>query len=124
MKKSYVNGETELNELSVEAAISSVIFEVIEKEGSPKQAAEEALQSFLLNKGNDYYQRLLSRVQEVKIEDLKRALQLYIAPLINPLTSTVAVVCNAGKAEAIYQSLKASLPALEMKETLAQAIEL
>ncbi len=117
-----MSGEITFSALAIEAAISSVIFEVIEREQSPKQTAQEAVKSFLLNKGDGYNHGLLRRVQQVTAADIARALEAYIAPLLDPAASAVSVVCNAGKADGIYEALKESLPTIQMKDTLEHAI--
>ncbi len=124
MQRSYASGESEFAGLSVEAAISSVVFEIVERESTPKQSALEALEAHLLHKGHMHNHTLLARVQEVTAADLRTAMALYITPLLTHTTSCVAVVCNSGKADAIFQTLNTSLPTLAMPETLEQAIAL
>ena len=99
---SHVSGEEAWDPLQVEAAKSSLIFELIEKEKSIGDVVTQSLISFFRGVDRDYNRRLLELVNQVTIEDMNRVGREYLAQLFHDNTRT-AVVCNPSKVQEYSQ---------------------
>ncbi|XP_031560013.1 uncharacterized protein C05D11.1-like [Actinia tenebrosa] len=101
----YLSGQTLFDSSDLEAAISSVIFGIINREKSVSSTAYQSMIAPFRNVGSGYNRNLLERVSKVTIHDLDRVGQKYIAPLFDPLTSRCAVCCHPSKVEEIREGL-------------------
>ncbi|XP_023340158.1 uncharacterized protein C05D11.1 [Eurytemora carolleeae] len=100
---SYVSGDEEFNLTLLEAAKSSLIFELIEKEKTIGEVVGESLISSFKGVDREYNREFLRRINNVSVEDLKRVGNKYIAPLFTP-SSWTAVVCSPAKLQEIRDS--------------------
>ena len=119
---SQVNGEEPWDPLQVEAAKSSLIFELIEREKTVGEVVQESLLSSMKGIDREFNRKFLEMVNNVSLEDLKRVGAQYLAPLFSETTRT-AIVCNPSKVEEIkkdFQALGVEFKVLESVDQLAQ----
>ena len=119
---SQVNGEEPWDPLQVEAAKSSLIFELIEREKTVSEVAQESLLSSMKGIDREFNRKFLEMVNNVSLEDLQRVGTQYLAPLFSETTRT-SIVCNPSKVEEIkadFQALGVEFKVLESVDQLAQ----
>ncbi|XP_033118146.1 uncharacterized protein C05D11.1-like [Anneissia japonica] len=115
----YLSGDTVFEDVQFEAAVSSVLYEVIEREETVASTSEESLVSYLRRTNKDYNRNLLKEIAKVKKSDLQRIGDKYIKPLFDNSMSRCAVCCQTSKVDEIkdaFQGLSRSLtvmPSLE-----------
>ena len=97
---SHVGGEEAWDPLQVEAAKSSLIFELVEREKAVGEVVQESLLSSFKGIDREHNRKFLEQVNKVTIEDLKRVGPEYLAPLFSEASRT-AIVCNPSKVEEI-----------------------
>jgi len=113
---SYVNGAEPFDPTLLEAAKSSLIFELIEKEKSVGEVVTESLLSSFKGVEREFNRRFLQRVNEVQIDDLKRVASQYIPSLFEADKARTAVVCSLNKLDQVkneFSSLGINLTVME-----------
>jgi len=95
-----------LDDITLDAAKSSIVFDVAQNVSTPGSAA---LNSFV-NQGlkglsQHYNLELLEKYQAVKKEDVMRCLKDYVLKLFRPESSIVLVVTAPGKSDEISEKL-------------------
>ena len=80
----YHTGKTKFEQVPLEAAISGLVYELVEEESRVVKAARKSFLNFLRNAPANYNRQLLANVQTVTIDDLQRVLAKYIVPLFDP----------------------------------------
>lgn len=102
----FVTGKTPFEHVQLEAAISGVIFEVIDREKTVTAAANQALLCYLQEVDHhSYSKKLLADLSHVTIEDLQRVGKEYFSKLLDPSLVTTAVCCNPNKTVEIKSGL-------------------
>ncbi|XP_060600571.1 uncharacterized protein C05D11.1-like [Ruditapes philippinarum] len=102
----YVNGKTELNDIELESAKSSLTFEVIEKETTVSDVSTQSLLSYFKGVPHTYNKDLLKLISMVTLNDLKRVGDKYIAKLFNEKEARRAVCCNPSKVTEVVTAFK------------------
>ena len=95
-----------LDDIALDAAKSSVVFDVAQNVSTPGSAASDSF----VNQGlkglpSDHNVRLLEKYQAVKKEDVMRCLKDYILKLFQPESSIALVVTASGKLDEISEKL-------------------
>ena len=95
-----------MDDITLDAAKSSIVFDVAQSVSTPGSAA---LTSFV-NQGlkglsSSHNIKLLEKYQAVKKEDVMRCLQEYILKLFKPESSVALVVTAPGKSDEIAEDL-------------------
>ncbi|CAE6445118.1 unnamed protein product [Rhizoctonia solani] len=104
-----VDGTIELNQISLDAAKSSLVFALTQQVASPGKAALDSFVNQVFKKvPQDHGRQLLDRIQAVDLEGVRRALRTRVLPLFNPETSIAVVASSASKASDILEGLKSS----------------
>ncbi|KAF9650047.1 hypothetical protein BDM02DRAFT_3185737 [Thelephora ganbajun] len=104
--RGLVDGSIALNDTTLDAAKSSIVFDVARNISTPGSAA---LTSFV-NRGlkglsSNHSVELLEKYQAVKKEDVMRCLKDYILELFKPESSIALVVTAPGKSDEISEKL-------------------
>ncbi|XP_065176608.1 uncharacterized protein C05D11.1-like [Sycon ciliatum] len=102
---SYADGEAEFESVKVEAAISSVVFSLIQDEEGVFDAAEQAFINYYRQVPVDFQRRQLQQVVQVTQADMRRVAAKYFKPLFEPATSRCVICCNSSKVEEITTGL-------------------
>lgn len=90
----------------LEAAKSSLIFNIIEEEKTIGSVVGLSLRSYFQNVDYTYNRKLLEALNEVTIEDLNRVGQLYIAPLFDPAKVRTVLVTDPTKVNDMAEGFK------------------
>jgi len=105
--RGLVDGSIALEDTTLDAAKSTIVFSVTKGVSTPGQAAvtsftNQALKGVSQNQNTD----LLEKYQEVSKDDVLRIMQQYFLPLFDASTSVVVSVTAPGKAQEISKGLK------------------
>ncbi|SPO29441.1 related to metalloprotease 1 [Ustilago trichophora] len=97
----------EIDETTLESAKSSLHFNIAEAEGTLSGAAQESFFDQVLKDSPKHRGKiLLSAVQKITLEDVKKSLREYILPLFDPERSVAAVVAPQSKVDEIQTQLE------------------
>lgn len=102
----YLTNKTPFDEVQLETAIASVLYEIIEREETVSATAEESLLNYFQGTSKDYNRNLLSLIAKVTINDLMRVGEKYFKPLFDVSRSRCAVCCQPSKVEEIKDAFK------------------
>jgi Zn-dependent M16 (insulinase) family peptidase len=102
----FLTGETPFEPLQLEAAVSSTIFELVEREKTVSDVGKEAMLSSLRRTSYSYNQDLLKGVSKVTVEQLKHVGQKYFSKLFEPQFTSCAVCCTPNKEEEVKEMLQ------------------
>lgn len=116
----YLSGKMAFDASELESAISSVIFEIVEREKSVSSAASQSLMSQFRGVGPDYNRNLLKRIPQVSLEDLMKVGHKYIAPLFDPAQSSCAICCHPSKVEEIREEFNSISKPLSVVKSLEE----
>ena len=101
----YAEGKVEFEQVKLEAAISSIVFAIIQNEEGVFDAAEQAFINSYRNLPANYQRQQLQQVTSVSGEDLRRVAAKYVPKLFDPSTSRCVVCCNSSKVDEIRQGM-------------------
>jgi len=101
-----VDGSIELDETTLDAAKSSIVYAVTKNVATAGRAAINSFTNQAL-KGlsQDHNLQLLEQYQAVTKDDILASLKKYILPIFSPSTSTVVVVTTPSKVDQIAEGL-------------------
>ena len=119
----HVEGQEPWDPLQVEAAKSSLIFELVEREKSIGEVVQESLLSFFRGVDREYSRNFLELVNNVTIEDLNRVGPKYLAPLFSAQSRT-AIVCNPSKVEEISKDFKSQDIDMQILDSIDSIVSL
>lgn len=102
----YLSGSTPFEQLSLEAAISGVIFEFIDREKTVALAADQAVLNYLRHLEPGHSKRFLANVAQVTLDDLSNVGKRYFSKLFDPLQAITAVCCSPGKVQEVKSGLE------------------
>ncbi|XP_022082849.1 uncharacterized protein C05D11.1-like [Acanthaster planci] len=102
----YLSGQTTFDPVQLETAISSVLYEVIEREETVASTSHESLLSYFRETDQNYNRNLLSHITMVTVEDLMRVGERYMQPLFDSGKSRCAVCCQPSKLDEIKEGFK------------------
>ena len=119
----HISGQEPWDPLQVEAAKSSLIFELVEKEKSIGEVIHESLLSFFRGVDREYSRNFLELVNNVTIEDLNRVGPKYLAPLFSSHSRT-AIVCNPSKVEEIGNDFKSQGINIQILDSIDSIVKL
>ena len=95
-----------MDDITLDAAKSSVVFDVAQSVYTPGKAAIESfINQGLRGLSSNYNAELLEKYQAVKKEDVMRCLKTYIINLFQPESSVVVVATAPGKLDEIAEEL-------------------
>jgi len=99
--QSFVSKEIPFDATSLDAARSSVIFNVISREDTAPSAALQSFVNYLSYAGRADNKRILEGVKAVTLEDLHRVLTKYFAGLFDPKQANISVATNPANVEGL-----------------------
>jgi Zn-dependent M16 (insulinase) family peptidase len=105
--ESLVDGSIELKETDLDTAKSSLVYAFTRQVSNPPRAAQMSfINQVLKDIPMDHGRRLLEKMQAVTIDEVKRMLKQYVAPLFDPFSSVAVVVSAPGKCDSISEGLQ------------------
>ncbi|XP_072172090.1 uncharacterized protein C05D11.1-like [Diadema setosum] len=119
----YLNGKTEFTSDQLEAAISSVLYEVIEREETVASTSNESLLNYFRGVGQSYNRELLKKISDVKVADLMRVGETYFRPLFDPSKAKCALCCQPSKVDEIREAFKEFGRELSVMPSLEEGLQ-
>lgn len=96
----------EWDERQLEAARSSLIFEIIDEEKTIGDVVMLSMSSYFQGVEYKYNRSLISRIKNITVDDLNRVGQKYLGNLFDPAKVRTAVITDPLKAEEIRTGLE------------------
>lgn len=103
---SYIKGESQFNEIELESARSSLIFEIIDLEKTTADVSMASLRAYLKRVDHNYNREMLKKVSQVNLEDLKRVGDKYLGDFFDANKVRCSVCCHPSKVEEVRNGLK------------------
>lgn len=103
---SYIKGDSQFNEIELESARSSLIFEIIDLEKTTADVSMASLRSYLKCVSHNYNRDMLKKVAQVTLDDLKRVGEKYVVDFFDTNKVRCSVCCHPSKVEEIRNGLK------------------
>ncbi|KAI8960573.1 Metalloenzyme, LuxS/M16 peptidase-like protein [Daldinia sp. FL1419] len=89
-----VNGNVEFEKPMIEGAISQLVMAMAEEQATLSTAAtQKFIVSAIRGLEPDYNIKMLAKVRQVSVEDIKQAMKTWLLPLFEPGKSNVVVCC-------------------------------
>jgi len=95
-----------IDDFSLEGAKSSTLFSILQKEGNYETAALQSLVKYLKKIGPNGNKEILSKIQEVKKEDILRISKKYLKSLFDPKSSSLVITTNPSKVAEVVQGFE------------------
>ncbi|KAL4982587.1 Metalloenzyme, LuxS/M16 peptidase-like protein [Aspergillus falconensis] len=107
--QAHISGEASFDPLMFEGAISSIVVTFANEQVTTANAAQGSfIRQVVRSLPSDYKERILRKVRDTSIEDVKRALREIILPLFASDTANIVVTCTTVLQETIEKGLKES----------------
>jgi len=87
----------EISQVALECARSTVICDIVSRENTADAAAMQAFFHYIRGVGPEYNRNLLTKVQKVSEENLRKSIEEFIAPLFSTERSNMVIVLNPVK---------------------------
>eukprot|EP00743_Colponemidia_sp_Colp-15_P003789 GILK01004087.1.p1 GENE.GILK01004087.1~~GILK01004087.1.p1 ORF type:complete len:1022 (-),score=207.76 GILK01004087.1:87-3122(-) len=119
----FINGEDTFDPLGLEAAISSMLFEIIGRESNLPSARVQSLLNYFRGLSHDHNKQLLQKIQRVTVSDLQRVLNKYLPALFDSNSAHLMLTANSAKFNGFVSEFKSLgveiTPAASMDELFA-----
>lgn len=103
------DGQLEIDEMMVDGAKSSMVYDFVSRESTPGAAAHQSFVNQVLKKQSSEYRRdLLKKIAHVTITEMKAMLDKYLVGLFEPVKTNTVVVCGPKKADELMVNFKAA----------------
>ncbi|KIW25842.1 uncharacterized protein PV07_08983 [Cladophialophora immunda] len=103
----YMTGAVDFDPLMLEGAISSIVVMFANEQATLAGAAAMSfIRSIMQRLPDDHMQRMLKRVREVSVQDIKDALEKVVFNVFVPEKADIVVTCAPGLKEGIAGGLK------------------
>ncbi|KAL2007047.1 hypothetical protein VTN00DRAFT_8485 [Thermoascus crustaceus] len=105
----HLSGATPFDPLMLEGAISSIVVSFANEQATIANAAQGSfIRQVVRNLPSDYKERILKRVREISVDEVKEALRDIILPLFSPDKANMVVTCAPLLEETIKKGLESS----------------
>lgn len=113
----YASGALEFDEQLIQGAISSIINRLATIEcGYFETALSKYVDEFCLQRGNNFNELYLERLQNVTKTDLKNAMQKYFVNMFDSNKSVAFVSCHPAKLESVQEFFETQGFTVEIEE--------
>lgn len=115
--ENYANGTEPIDSQMIKASISSIINSVASlKNGYFATGVSNFTDKFILQRGTDFTQDYLKRLEQVTIEDLQKAIKKYLVNLFDSDRSVVFISCHPSKLDVIQEFFESQGFDIEVEE--------
>ena len=114
--------DSEFESTLLESAVSSLIFEVINREKTVGDLVGQAMLNSFKGVVVDYNKRLVDQIASVSVADLRRVGAKYFTKMFQPGTSKVAIVCHPDKVESVKTQFEEFGHNLQQSSSLESSI--
>lgn len=92
--KDHLSGATPFDPLMLEGAISSIVVSFANEQATIANAAKGSfIRQVVRNLPSDYKEKMLKKVRDISVDEIKGALREIILPLFDPKTANIVVTC-------------------------------
>lgn len=103
------DGAMDVNEIMVDGAKSSIVYDFVSRESTPGAAAHQSFINQVLKKQSGEYRReLLKKIATVTIPEMKEALGKYLIGLFEPTKTNIVVASGTNRSAQLLQDFKAA----------------
>ncbi|KAL4978015.1 Metalloenzyme, LuxS/M16 peptidase-like protein [Aspergillus desertorum] len=107
--QAHLSGEAPFDPLMLEGAISSIVVTFANEQVTTANAAQGSfIRQVVRSLSSDYKERILRKVRDISVEDVKIALREIILPLFSSDTANIVITCTTVLQETIETGLKES----------------
>ncbi|KAE8144519.1 Metalloenzyme, LuxS/M16 peptidase-like protein [Aspergillus avenaceus] len=107
--KDHLSGSTPFDPLMLEGSISSIVVSYANEQATIAGAAQGSFtRQVVRNLPSDYKEKMLRKVRDISVDDVKGALRDIILPLFGPKTANIVVTCATVLEETIKEGLESS----------------
>jgi len=101
--KGHITGEIEFDPLMLEGAISSIVVAFAnEQQTLASAAASNFIRSVMKSLPDDYMEKLLKKVRDITVEDIKHVLETVVFDIFRPGKADVLVTCAPALKDVSY----------------------
>ena len=103
----FMSGKTKFDELMLEGAVSSIVVAFANEQQTLAGAATGTfVRQVMKSLADDYQEKMLKRVREITVDEIKVALREQVWPMFTPGKADVLVTCAPGLKEVIKEGLE------------------
>lgn len=105
----FMTGKTKFDELMLEGAVSGIVVAFANEQQTLAGAATASfVRQVMKSLPDDYQEKMLKRVREITMEEVKEALKEQVWPMFTPGKADVLVTCAPGLKEVIREGLESA----------------
>ncbi|KAJ5738977.1 hypothetical protein N7493_002132 [Penicillium malachiteum] len=105
--ENHLSGATPFDPLMLEGSISSIVVSFANEQMTAASAAQGSfIRQVVRNLPLDYKEKMLKKVRDISVEEVKDALREIILPLFDPKTANLVVTCGTVLEEPIKQGFE------------------
>jgi len=124
----FIDGKSKFEELSLQAAKSSLVFSIVSESDTIAAAAWESIKRYLGRVKPGYQKWMLASIRDVTVSDLQRVLNTYLKHSFDSTKSLAVVTTNPSQLPTILEGLKKipvprSLHSVELEEFFSDKAE-
>ncbi|KAJ5673820.1 hypothetical protein N7462_009259 [Penicillium macrosclerotiorum] len=107
--ENYLSGATPFDPLMLEGAISSIVVGFANEQITAASAAQGSfIRQVVRNLPSDYKEKMLKKVRDINVDEVKSALRDIILPMFSSETANLVVTCSPVLEEPLVQGFKSA----------------
>ena len=119
----FISGSTSFDPLALEGAISSIVFDFANSQATMAAAAQESfVRQVIRALPSDWNDHTLKRVRNVTVDEVRKAMEDILLPLLTPASTNLFVTCAAVMQE-VYQHIPFEIWYADQIQNLVKGFE-